>query len=134
MDRKGDFLNYKTWQDALAERAMAESGSGGAALLMAAPAAQGEEAGPELPAGVYYAGPVVDREAGEGPPRCCAKRRILADKLVWYGGISNDALTRLRARMPHLAEVAREDLYLCSRCIVRLLRDGVLRIDEIPRR
>lgn len=128
----GNLLIYRTWQDALAERAPA--GSGGAAMLMAAPAAQDEEAGPEMSAGVYYAGPVVDRDAGEGPPRCCAKRRVLADKLVWYGGVSNEALARVRARLPHLAEVARKDLYLCSRCILRLLREGVLRPDEIPRR
>lgn len=128
----GDLLIYRTWQGALAERAAA--GSGGAAMSIAAPAAQNEEAGPEMSAGVYYAGPVVDREAGEGPPRCCPRRRVLADKLVWYGGISDEALARVRARLPHLAEVARDDLYLCSGCILRLLREGVIRPDEIPRR
>lgn len=85
------------------------------------------------PAAVYQAGPPVDRHAGEGPPPCCAKGRVGADKLVWYGGIAPDAMARVRAALPQLEGVADEDVYLCDGCRWLIEAARVLSPDEMPR-
>ena len=116
---------FRTWADVLAEQAVGPSG--GLRLLVAESAETEPEAAP------VRAVPVVDRAAGDGPPRCCRRRRIAADMLVWYGGLSDDALARLREALPHLANVPRDDLYLCDGCRDGLLRDGILSPEEVPR-
>lgn len=113
---------FRTWADVMEQkRAGSEVGT-------AAMAAAGEV--PPLPP--PRAAP-VDRGAGEGPPPCCRVRIVPADMLVWYGGISPEALERVRARLPQVADVPAEDLYLCHSCRAILRRGRVLHPEEMPR-
>lgn len=111
---------FKTWADVRAEHAVEPGGIG----LMAATEQSASVPPPAAP---------VDRRAGEGPPACCQRQYVAADMLVWYGGISEDALSRLMARIPRLSNVAREDLFLCDGCRAVLKRERVLLPDEMPR-
>jgi hypothetical protein len=99
---------WRTWADVLAERAV--------------------EAGKPAPPQALP----VDRFRGEGPPRCCGRRRIAADMLVWYGGLGATLLGRVRSRFEHLADVPDADLYLCDGCRETLRRNRVLLRTEMP--
>jgi hypothetical protein len=99
---------WRTWADVLAERAV-DAGTPGPL--------------PAVP---------VDRFRGEGPPRCCARRRIAADMLVWYGGLGVTLLGRVRSRFPHLADTPDTDLYLCDGCRETLRRERIIARLEMP--
>lgn len=75
----------------------------------------------------------IDRAKGEGPPPCCGIRRVAADALVWYGGLPDEVLERVRAALPMVADIPAEDLYLCDGCRGRLQRWRVLTPAEMPR-
>ena len=65
----------------------------------------------------------IDRDAGEGPPRCCARRFVAADALVRYDQLPLDSLALVKERFPHLASIA--PLYLCDACGETLVREHV---------
>ena len=104
-----------------------------AAFLPVAVATAGTDGAPAPETGPPLPATPVDRRAGEGPPRCCERDVIAADMLVWVGGLSEDALARVRAAIPRLVEAPVEELYLCDGCRERLLRRGVLTPEELPR-
>lgn len=75
-------------------------------------------------AGLVPSGQTIDRDAGEGPPRCCGRRLVAADSLVCYDDLSPDGLKRLLARLPHLEGIA--PLYLCDGCSELIIREEVV--------
>jgi len=83
-------------------------------------------------AGVRPPGLSMDRDAGQGPPRCCARRLVAADALVHYGDLHPTRLARVLARFPHLADVPLDQLYLCDGCRGTIRREVVLTRDEEP--
>lgn len=121
-------IPFRTWADALAEQ---EAGEPQAEPQVMGTMAMAMDA--EMPPAVYSAGPTVNRANGEGPPRCCAVDSVTADKLVWYGGLPEDALARVRAALPHLTDVSAEDIYLCGGCREYIKWGGVLSPEEMPR-
>jgi hypothetical protein len=70
----------------------------------------------------------IDRDAGEGPPRCCARRLIAADSLVCYDKLAPERRAALLARLPHLEGVT--PLYLCDACSELLIREAVMTREE----
>jgi hypothetical protein len=70
----------------------------------------------------------IDRDAGEGPPRCCKRRVVAADALVCYDELAPERLKALLARLPHLAGVT--PLYLCDSCSEMLIREGKMTREE----
>jgi hypothetical protein len=82
--------------------------------------------------GVVPASASIDRDVGEGPPRCCAKRHVSADALVYFGDLPSARLDRLRARFPALATVPDGELYLCDGCRGTVRREIVLAREEEP--
>jgi hypothetical protein len=67
----------------------------------------------------------IDRDAGEGPPRCCARRLVAADALMYYG-----LLARVVGRFAHLQRVPLDELYLCDACGETLVRERVVTREE----
>ncbi len=82
------------------------------------------DADPRLPARS------IDRDVGEGPPRCCARRLVAADSLVRYDRLPPDLLAKVRQRFPDLPA---GPLYLCDACGETLIREGVLTREERAR-
>lgn len=74
----------------------------------------------------------IDRDAGEGPPRCCARRLVAADALVHFGELSASRLAKVRARFPEHQDVPAIDLYLCDGCRGTIRREVILTRDEEP--
>lgn len=83
-------------------------------------------------AGVDPPGLSIDRDAGEGPPRCCRRRRVAADALVFYGGLPAGIRGRVLGRFPRLAEISPEERYLCDGCRETLRRERVIARTEMP--
>lgn len=83
--------------------------------------------------GIQPPGLPIDRDAGEGPPRCCKIRRVAADALAWWGGHPAALLARARAAHPHWNTIADQDLYVCSACQERLLALKVVTREELAR-
>jgi hypothetical protein len=79
-------------------------------------------------AGIDPPGLSMDRDAGEGPPRCCGRRFVAADGLVCYDDLAPERLKRLLARLPRLAEAA--SIYLCDGCSELLLREEIFTREE----
>lgn len=79
-------------------------------------------------AGVSPASMTLDRDAGEGPARCCARRFVAADALVFYGDLDSGKLARVRARFPDLSGAT----YLCDSCRETLRREKVIARTEMP--
>jgi hypothetical protein len=75
----------------------------------------------------------VNRDAGEGPPRCCATTVVACDGLVWWGGLPVELLERVYVHFPVLAAIQLEELYLCGGCREQLFRSGVVTREEIAR-
>lgn len=75
-------------------------------------------------AGITQRARGVDRDAGDGPPRCCARRFIAADALVCYDDLAPGPRAALDARFPHLAGVS--PLYLCDGCAETIIRERVV--------
>lgn len=113
---------FRTWRDVLAEEEAPAAGLRSMALLT-------EDTEPVA----LSAGPTIDRPAGDGPPPCCSVGRIPADMLVWYGGIGQEALVRVRDLLPNLAGVPDENVYLCDGCRAKIERERVLSPEEMPR-
>jgi hypothetical protein len=70
----------------------------------------------------------IDRDAGEGPPRCCKRRIVAADALVWYDELGAKRRAALLERLPHLEGVA--PLYLCDSCSELLIREEIITREE----
>jgi hypothetical protein len=70
----------------------------------------------------------IDRDADEGPPRCCARRFVAADALVCYDELAPERRTALLKRFPHLSGVS--PLYLCDACGDTLVRERVITREE----
>jgi len=70
----------------------------------------------------------IDRDAGEGPVRCCGRRHVAADSLVCYDNLAPERLKALIARLPHLEGVS--PLYLCDGCSELVIRENVLTREE----
>jgi hypothetical protein len=83
-------------------------------------------------AGIEPQGLSIDRDQGEGPPRCCGRRLVAADALVYFGDLASAPRARLLARWPHLAGVPATELYLCDGCRGTVRRETVLSRDEEP--
>jgi len=83
-------------------------------------------------AGIVPPGKSIDRDAGEGPPRCCARRFVAADALVHFGELSAPRLAKVRARFPKHQNVPDVDLYLCDGCRGTIRREAVLARNEEP--
>ena len=66
----------------------------------------------------------IDRDAGEGPPRCCGRRLVAADALVCYDELAPERRKALLERLPHLQDVT--PLYLCDACSELLIREAVI--------
>lgn len=66
----------------------------------------------------------IDRNAGEGPPRCCERRLVAADALVCYDDLAPERLAEIVKRLPHLADLT--PLYLCDSCSELLIRERVI--------
>jgi hypothetical protein len=75
-------------------------------------------------AGIVPPGLSIDRDAGEGPPRCCQRRLVAADMLICYDEIAPERLKALVAQLPHLEGVS--PLYLCDGCSELIIRKGVM--------
>lgn len=83
-------------------------------------------------AGILPPGLSIDRDAGEGPPRCCARRFVAADALVHFGDLLPALRTRVLARFPALATTPARELYLCDGCRGTIRREVVLDRNEEP--
>jgi hypothetical protein len=70
----------------------------------------------------------IDRDAGEGPPRCCSRRHVAADALVCYDDLAPERRKALLARLPQLAGV--DGVYLCDGCSELLVREVVITREE----
>lgn len=70
----------------------------------------------------------VDRDNGDGPPRCCPRRLVAADALVYYGELAPGRRQALLARFPHLEGVG--PLYLCDGCSELLIRELIITREE----
>jgi hypothetical protein len=79
-------------------------------------------------AGLTPASKSIDRDAGEGPPRCCGRRFVAADSLICYDELAPDRLKALIVRLPHLDEAS--PLYLCDGCSELLIRELVFTREE----
>lgn len=75
----------------------------------------------------------VNRDAGEGPPRCCTTAVVAGDGLVWWGELPAELLERVFARFPTLATIPLEDLYLCGGCREQLFREELVTREEVAR-
>lgn len=72
----------------------------------------------------------IDRDAGEGPPRCCARGKVAADALIWYGELPVTIRSKVLARFPKLVNVPTSGLYLCDACAETLVRERVITREE----
>jgi hypothetical protein len=81
-------------------------------------------------AGIVPSATSIDRDAGEGPPRCCGRRLVAADALVCYDEIAPERLAAVLERLPSLKGV--RPLYLCDGCRGTIRREQLLRRDEEP--
>lgn len=75
----------------------------------------------------------LNRNAGEGPPRCCNVQLVAADALIWWGGLPALIIGKAKARFPRLSAVANEELYLCSNCGETLVREKLITREELAR-
>jgi hypothetical protein len=75
-------------------------------------------------AGIEPRGLSLDRDKGEGPPRCCDRRLVAADALVCYDDVSAGLLSVLVTRFPHLEHAAK--IYLCDACSDTLIRERLV--------
>lgn len=75
----------------------------------------------------------LNRDAGEGPPRCCATREVVCDGLAFWGELPTELLARTRGRLPQLIAIADVDLYLCAGCRELLFREKVVTREEVAR-
>ena len=66
----------------------------------------------------------IDRDASEGPPRCCRRRLVAADALVCYDELAPERLAAVLERLPHLKGVT--PLYLCDACGDLIIREAVV--------
>ena len=66
----------------------------------------------------------VDRDAGEGPLRCCARRLVAADALICYDDVSAELLSVLVTRFPHLEKAT--EIFLCDACADTLVREQLV--------
>lgn len=73
----------------------------------------------------------IDRDAGEGPPRCCARRRVAADELVCYDDLAPARLAVVLQRFPRL--VGASPLYLCGACGETVIREQVVTREDRAR-
>lgn len=73
----------------------------------------------------------IDRDAGEGPPRCCARRLVAADALVNYDELAAERLAELVKRFPHLQAVS--PLYLCDGCADTIIRERIVTREDRAR-
>jgi hypothetical protein len=64
----------------------------------------------------------VNRDAGEGPPRCCGTAIVAGDELWWLGGLPAPMLATMRTVFPAWASIADADLYACGHCKELLFR------------
>jgi hypothetical protein len=83
-------------------------------------------------AAIVPTGLSIDRDAGEGPPRCCSRRFVAADALVYFGELATDSRSRVLARFAHLTNVPETELYLCDACRATVRREAVLSREEEP--
>jgi hypothetical protein len=82
-------------------------------------------------AGVIPSARSIDRNAGEGPPRCCARRLVSADELVCYDDLAPERLALLLKRLPHLVGVS--PLYLCGACGETIIRERLVTREDRAR-
>lgn len=75
-------------------------------------------------AGIVPPATSVDRDAGEGPPRCCNRRLVAADALICYDALAPERRAALVARWPHLEGVT--PLFLCDGCSEWITRERVM--------
>jgi len=80
-------------------------------------------------AGVVPPATSIDRNAGEGPPRCCARRIVAADALVCYDDLAPERLAAVLERLPQLKGVS--PLYLCDGCASLVVREEVVTREEL---
>lgn len=73
----------------------------------------------------------IDRDAGEGPPRCCARRLVSADELVCYDDLAPERLALVLQRLPHLVWV--RPLYLCGACGETIIRERIVTREDRAR-
>lgn len=73
----------------------------------------------------------IDRDAEEGPTRCCARRLVPADEMVCYDDLAPDRLAIVLERFPHLVGVS--PLYLCGACGETLIRERVVTREDRAR-
>lgn len=73
-------------------------------------------------------GSPIDRDAGEGPPRCCTRRLVAADALVCYDDLPGALLAVVKERFPAIASMT--PIYLCDGCSDTLVREGVITREE----
>jgi len=73
----------------------------------------------------------VNRDLGEGPPRCCSTAVVTGDSLVTWGGLPSAVLDVVRARLPSLPDDP--DLYLCAGCRETMFREKLLTREEVAR-
>jgi len=83
-------------------------------------------------AGIEPRGLSIDRDQGEGPPRCCNRRLVAADALVHFGDLASARLAAVLARFPHLADVPVAELYLCDACRGTIRREQVIAREDEP--
>lgn len=84
-------------------------------------------------AGITPPSTTIDRDAGQGPkPRCCDRRYVTADALVYFGDMDTDQRLRVRNRLTRLAHAHDLTLYLCDACRETLRRERVLERAEMP--
>jgi hypothetical protein len=74
--------------------------------------------------GFTQASQMVDRDAGQGPVRCCGRRLVAADALVCYDELAPERLAAVLERLPHLKGVT--PLYLCDACSELIIREEVV--------
>lgn len=70
----------------------------------------------------------IDRDLGEGPTRCCARRLVAADALVCYDEVSADLLSILLTRFPHMEKAPA--IYLCDACADILIREKLVKRED----
>lgn len=82
-------------------------------------------------AGVVPPARSIDRDQGEGPPRCCARRLVSADSLICYDDVSAELLSVLVTRFPHLEKA--EQIFLCDACAETLIREHLITREDRAR-
>jgi len=79
-------------------------------------------------AGIIPPAASIDRDAGDGPPRCCNRRLVAADALVCYDEADAVRLALILDRLLLLRQAP--NVFLCDACADLIVREQLVTREE----